>query len=304
MNKGTKRKTLSLIAATSMTIFSLFVVFVGAFAWFSANAHTVTDGNSVNVKVLGKFSKISYHQFSGTPTETNWSFNKTPYASIEYDWDTHKLGKPKDGSGNELSEFKFEMEQYDPMNQNKPVLVLVELRKDFDTSTEGKVLINASTTTDGFMGAKVESEGVKLPKYNLDGTAPNLKLKTEVVEEVSVDYYPLSSVIDFKTKAFSQKEYNTWNSGSTYDLTSGDTAAPHDHNFVSVDNNADISTFEKESCVFDSGVESTVKYIAVVVDYNPAAIEYIYSTYLGDESLEVNYDYILHYLCDWTWEIS
>ena len=44
------------------------------------------------------------------------------------------------------------------------------------------------------------------------------------------------------------------------------------------------------------------KYIAVIIDYYSDAIEYIYSSFLGDPILE-SYDSILHFICDWTMEV-
>ena len=52
--------------------------------------------------------------------------------------------------------------------------------------------------------------------------------------------------------------------------------------------------------IFESN--SDTKYIAIIVDYYSDAIEYIYSSYLGDAILE-SYDSVLHFICDWTMEV-
>ena len=303
--KKIKKNSLKIVAATSICLFSLVSAFSGAIAWFSANKDVANSGSQVGVKVLGKFKTISYHSYTGTPTSTNWSFNKTPYASVDYDWNLHRFNSPKDGSGNTISSFTFSMNQYDPMNQNKPILVLIELMNEYDASTGASVYVKGITETAGFLGAKEEGvSGVHLPKYKLDGTSPNLLLKSETVEGKTTDYYPLSSVVKFRSAHFSNSEYETWSGNSTYNLTTSNTYVPSDHNFTTVDHNNDTSSFEQSSLMYSSDGDDVVKYIAIVVDYNTDAIDYIYSTYLGDTVMEERYNYILNFLCDWKWEVA
>ena len=47
---------------------------------------------------------------------------------------------------------------------------------------------------------------------------------------------------------------------------------------------------------------SATKYVAVIIDYFSDAIEYIYSSFLGDSVLE-SYDSILRFICDWQMEV-
>ena len=294
--KRTGNKNLKIVAATLMVIFSLFTCFSGAFAWFTGIRNQNRDVDDFEVEIREYFSKISYHQFTGNPTDTNCSFNKKPVASLTYNFQTREFDKPVDGDGNEIDTFKFQLETYDPMNKHKPMLVLAELREDVDTS-HGSVTALANTTTEGFLGRKDENQ---LPYYNLDYTEPSL-----IVETINnIDYYPLSSVVNFKAMAFSAAEFEDWDDESTtYDIVISETSDPVDHNFVHVDNNLDVSNFYQESLIYDSGLETTVKYIAIVVDYNDAAIEYIYSTFLGDDAMESR-EYLLDFVCDWKWEIG
>ena len=294
--KKTGNKNLKIVAGTMMVIFSLFTCFSGAFAWFTGIRNQNKDVDDFEVGIREYFSKISYHQFTGNPTDSNCSFNKKPIASLTYNPTTREFNKPVNGDGEEINSFKFQLDTYDPMNKHKPMLVLAELSEDVDTS-RGNVTALANTTTDGFLGKK-DSEN--LPYYNLDHSQPNL-----IVETVNeVDYYPLSSVVNFKSMAFSQDEFDDWDGeSSTYDITISETSDPIDHNFVTVDNNLDVSHFYQESHIYDSGFEATVKYIAIVVDYNDAAIEYIYSTFLGDDAMESR-EYLLDFVCDWKWEIG
>ena len=304
---------MKLVAATSMCIFTLFSVFSASIAWFEMIRKTGGDADIMPIDKFERFSKISYFDFVGTPTDSACSFNMKPFASITYDLESRTFNKPVDGDGNQINGFNFQMQTYDPMNKHKPVLVLAELVSDVDTSNTTGVQVLAKTETEGFVGAKNTNS---LPAYKLGSSnTPNLIIYTDDTNPSDpVDYYPLSSVINFRSKAFSQNEYNSWVNGkTTYDVTlnntwiepvAGDSEKPNLKNFVYVDPDADVSQFQQESIVYSSGTGPTVKYIAVVVDYYDAAIEYIYSTYLGDSVLEETYEYLLNFVCDWKWEIG
>ena len=289
-----------------MTIFSLLAVFVGSIAWFTNYTNVDNTGQSVKMNFVGKFNKISYHSYSsvnevslgGGNTRIDYSFTKKPEAYIEYDWENHTVKQPRDGDNKLIPDgnFLIELNQYDPMHPYQPMMVLIELDAQYDTSASNEdVYVKAITDVDGFLGAK---NAQKQPKYELGA---DCDLLVDTID--GVDYYPLSSVASFRAKCFSSSQFTTWDSGSTYDLTSLNTTVPVNHNFVTVDHDADISNFYESSEIYNSNHTDIVRYIAVIVDYNPSAIEYIYSTYLGDDTLEGTYDYILNFMCDWVWEI-
>ena len=73
--------------------------------------------------------------------------------------------------------------------------------------------------------------------------------------------------------------------------------------FVDVDNEAESTSFKNEA-VWADFTSGTVKYVAVVIDYYVDAIEYIYSTFLGDYTLEISYDYLIYFMCDWSLEVD
>lgn len=336
-----KRTILKLIAATSVCIFSLLVTFSGAFAWFVANKEQNNQQNDFKVEKTDRLLKVSYHQYVGVPSETTCSFNKTPYASITYNSLTKEFDNPKNGAGQEIDSFNLEMDSYDPMNKYKPILVLAELDREYNTVNEGDVEVIARTDTTDFMGKKDNSHQ---PKYNLGSTAPTMKMETRD----SIDYYPLSSVANFRSFALSSSAYTTWSSTTNLEVNLNNTMAP-DNNFSEADTDADSSSFQQVCNIYDStpsdfstskaykvgervtyndatyqchtavtsigawtgntnwtaiSSDTNVKYVAIIVDYNDAAIEYIYSAYLGDEMMEETYEYILHFLCDWVWEIG
>ena len=305
--KKSGNKNLKIVAATMMAIFSLFTCFTGAFAWFTATRQANNASDDFKVDRLSKLTKISYHQFTGSPSSSACSFNKTPFAYMEYDSTTKQFSTPKNGSDEEMASFNLEMAQYNPLEKNKPVLVLAEFDRDYNTASNSKVTVAARTDTADFMGVKDNNHQ---PKYVLGATAPTGLAK--VINDE--DYYPLSSVVGFRSFALSSSEYTTWSGESAYNVTIANTMAP-DHNFSDADTDADESSFEPRCTIYDSDNEAlntdgddetykTVKYVAIVVDYNDAAIEYIYSTYLGDDVMENTYEYVLNFMCDWVWEIG
>lgn len=292
-----------------MTIFSLAAIFAATYAWFSMNKEVGDSGTSVNVGYTEYFSKISYHQFleDPVPSDSGCNFSLTPYVSMTYNARTKTFNTPTNGAGQNVNDgFDLVMEQYDPMNKHKPVLVLAELSQDV-TCTSGKgVRVNGTTSTLDFLGRK--DDNTHQAKYYFD-REPSLKMNTIG----GIDYYPLSSVVCFKARAFSQTQYNTWVSGESAYVVTGlnetenpKWLGPADHNFSEADVDSDVSYFYNESIIYSSDYsgDTTVKYIAIVVDYYDLAIEYIYSTYLGNDILEGTYSYILHFACDWVWEIG
>lgn len=289
-----KKKLIKIVAATSVAIFSLFSVCTGVFAWFTAIKDVKNDNEVFSVVNVEKLQKISYHQFVGTPTDNNCSFNKTPVASVTYNQETKSFDKPKNGSGQTIDSFTFSLDPYNPMNKHKPMLVLIELSEEFNPSLDSGLAVVASTETTDFLGAKDDNH---LPKYDL---GPTSALKIRTVNNTT--YHPLSSAVVFRSMSFSTSEYNTWASTANYEITIENTDEP-DHNFVFVDPERDESEFYEESTIYSSDENETIKYIAIVVDYHDSALEYIYSAFLGDPFLEAN-DYVLHFTCDWIWEIG
>ena len=286
------RKSLKLAGATMMSIFSLASVFAATYAWFAMNTAVDATGMQITTGIKGKFSKISYHQMT-TASADEYHFNKTPTAYMTFDWSTMTLSSPKDGNDQTLASFDLVMGAYNPLDQVKPVLVLIELDKEYNTSTEGNVVVKGVTETTGFLG---EKDANKQPEHTL---GEDLILKVAGGH----DYYPLSSVVTFRNTSFSSEAYATWNSNSTYDITLADTSPSSDRDFTVVDNLNDTSSFEDNITIYDSGNNTTLKYIAIVVNYKPTAIEYIYSTYLGDPVLGGTYEDTLYFTCDWVWEI-
>lgn len=300
-------------AATAMTIFSLLTVFTSTIAWFSENLSVKATDMEVKVTVdsgrLNKIEIFTLKEINEIGGYKNYAFNDEASATLEYSW-TIQGG----------STATFPMGDYNPLNPDHPILILFTLNNEYPSTKEGDIYINGSTGVGGFLG---ETEN-HTPKYNLDNTAPTLRngTRTMTVDGVSkqVGVYPLSSVVNFQCGHYSNAEYN-----GTYD-TGGQlvTQGIHDtankvinisttkidlmESFVNFDNQSDSIVFEPEPEIYASPApvgsnQTMIQYIAMVVNYDQNAISAIYSTYLGNTTLETTFGGALAFYCDWALEV-
>lgn len=305
MKKILKSNKLKIIAATFVAIFSLSAAFMGTIAWFSLNRNIGNDGASLEVNnVTGKLKKITFHKLSAkdnnsqTGAVEKFYFNKTPVGTFNYDWDSHSGSYVPTVEG----DTSIQLDDYRPTDQEHPLMLLLELVDEYDASTD-PVNVYATSTAEGFLGQRDE-----------DTKEPSYPLATSVFKTISsTKYYALSSIASFSKKVFSDATFTTFNGiNSTYDfcltgsdVTSGENArfVLEDANrFTVVDNDAETSSF-RQNIQLANVTSGNVKYIAIVIDYYIDAIEYIYSTFLGDETLELTYDYLLNFICDWSMEV-
>ena len=353
-----------IIAATSVAIFSLATAFLGAFAWFAAKMNSDNTSDNFEVTNLsGSALSISLHKWYGEATSnTNiWGFNPTPETIVDFE-------------GNSSNRFVFEMEEYELLDQDHPVLFLIqvngnhevikattdccfvastptEIKKTFATyaslsgtglSSGNYVLVeqdenydstNKPTTLRRYNGSSFASvtyatktaldaalaadtghstftDGacfgvVSDNEHNNSTTVYKYDLASNKLSMIyfalEAEHNPLSSAVKFnslsftydpkssQTQSYSFDEYGTQTCIPVNKTTLGETVS-----FVTVNNNTGTSTFENEINIFNDDIEGT-KFIGIVMNYNPAALEYICSYFLGNSLLEGN----LGFSCDW-----
>ena len=284
------RNNLKIISATSVVIFTLLVSFMGVYSWFETVRNNNNLAGDIKVTQQGKFSKLSFYELVDSDTDkdgnpTNFYFTTTASGYVTYDWETREYDKKGDTN--------VTLEEYSPLDRNHPYLAIIELNNDYK-SDEGNITVNLTTDTIGFLGALENSRN----KYSL---GPESELKVSVVD--GVVYYPLSSVTTFSYLALSSTEYNSWiNNKTTFDIDVDTLSETEEHKFVTPVNTQQTSTFDNNITIYNSEAGDTVKYIAIVIDYYFDAIDAIYSTFLGDATLESD-DYKLNFLCDWEWNV-
>lgn len=335
--KKVSKKTTKIAAATGMTIFSLLCVFVATYAWFSMNANTGASGMNVKIANLsGRLQYVYFHAFDEqNSSESTFKFNKTAFATYEYDWDNKEI----DIIDDEYATWK--MGDYTYIDKNHPMLIIFAFDQEYTSSLEGDFYIKGITTVGGnslvttysdqgeplettgggFLGARViTGQDTGTPFYTLPQSQVNdeshpesiLMKRERATDEqgnpaldnqgnpLYNDYYALSSVAAFHHKTFTTSGYNSLIAGSTLDFAVS--SLDSTESFTTIKNDTDKYVFNQTPYLYKSDGHSTIKYVALIIDYSPEAIGYIYSTYLGDAGLN-NYDSILHFACDWRFEV-
>lgn len=299
------KKSLKIIGATSVALFSLVTVFTATIAWFALNQTVGSDDMSVRITdETGRLNKIEIYEYvetinKGTEQDPvlNYSFNNTPSAVIY--------------GGSDSDEGYYQMGNFTPLDTEHHILILFTFQADFVSTTPGDMFIKGITNADGFLGATENGQ----PKYNLGSTSPTLKrgVKEVTISDSltgnsvtkTVDCYPLSSVVNFKGAEYSASQYSALKTNSTtgrIDIPTNSISKRAA--FMDFATYGDGSDFTKEPTIFESAGEGeTIKHIALIVNYDEDAIIAIYSTYLGNSILEENYGGDLYFTCDWSLEV-
>ena len=256
-----KQVTLKIVAATSMTIFSLFALFIGTFAWFSINKNTNVDGDG-GMKVenhLKSFQRMEI--YSGeyvTKSGTDYyRFEPTPDATVTISYDGSAVGS-------------FVMAEYTAFDRHHPIMFVLS----FDNSLSS-IDITATTETNYFVG-DVANNGLNQGV----GGDPDTK--------------PLSSFIH--TYATGYAEYlpapTNLGDGSFYYYSDSvmESYASNGGSFVTFSGSS-FTYNQTYSFAHFSGV--SYKKIVVFLDYYQDAIEFIVSAYLKDLTSTIDL------ACDW-----
>lgn len=307
------KKNLKIIAATAMTIFSLFAATLGAFAWFAGKVQDSKNADEFTVTVnTGRFKNLYFHHHESTVIDSDtykpisYTFESAPSGQISYDWSTQ--------TATYSGETVIDMDDYTPLDFAQPILLVFELNDTYTLANAGEITIDAKTEADGFLGARKS-----------DNTAVYDLLQEPGYYQKDGDnyYYALSSVINFYCTDSANELYNkngdvnTTLKNTTYTVSSlksretcaaakeaDPNAVEPDLTFTTVNNDTDEYSFNKNPSIYKSEANSTVKYISIVIDYYSDALDYIYSTYLGDHTLEDVFESHLEFLCDWGLEIN
>ncbi len=319
--KRTGNKNLKIVAATSMAIFSLLTTFSAAFAWFTAMRKTGEETSNFKIDTVdGVLESITFHTLAdtngvtkttvnGVLTPSKFSFKQSYIGKITYQWKSDNQTIDFTQSG----QTSIDLKQYTPLDQEQPLLLMINLREEKQFNAK-ELKIGASASVDGYLGDRINYA----PTYRLNGNAYNASENANPMireKDNSVAYFPLSSVVKFyyselaatNTTSGEKSIDDVKNGSSTYDfdLLGNDVDLEGGQNFVDfidvTDDDYDID-FEQDITIYSSS-NRHIKHVALVIDYFPEAIEYIYQTFLGDDTLDNTFEGILHFICDWTMEI-
>ena len=297
------KKNFKIAAATMVTLFSLVTVFTATIAWFSLNKTTRGDGmKAIVTKLSGRLDYVEFHDISSIEeTETNktYHFDQTVFTTITYNYEDDTASYDNDDI--------FVMNDYTPLNQEHPLLVLFAFKLDIVTEYEGDIFIRGNTGIEHFLGSATKTGDVVAPTYPLGAGSPALvkHVSNSHHNNYGDDYYASSSIVDFRYHDMSSTEYQTWSAGATLDFDDDELYKSKDRTFVNInsDDPEDV-TFNSHPFLYRSAAGKTVKYVAIVVNYYSEAISMIYSTYIGDTLLEDTFEGDLLFACDWSMEVA
>lgn len=324
MAKKKRSSSLRFVCAIAMSMFSLIALFVGTLAWFQSYRFRQAQSDDFGVESLhGKFKKLTLHQLlnEGDNTDTFMTdgssirFDKTPFASATYNWETKEMNKV--GMSNAML-----MGEYSPNYQSAPVLMLVELMQSYLISNDNSYEVKASITRPDQESGTYESDMVAFRRrYGLSSTEtePNYigrepgydfeKDASNKENPTPKDFdNPLSSVIRFYSTSYANDDaLSAITTQTAYQITKAsldknNDDVPDEGHFFSMTIGNDGSTtyngdFNESTVFFSADVGATVKYIAVIFDYYKEALEHIYNINLGNEVLDS--DTPILFACDW-----
>ena len=286
-----QNQKIKMVAAAGLSLFSLCAVVVSAIAWFSAIRRKGND-NGMNILSPDKrFKSMTIHNILDIDYVNGiYKFDREEVASAEYNETTGLVEYSPD--------FTITMDTYNDLEQNHPVLMIVQLNGQVEASTDEPLTVYASSTSTEYFG---------LPDEN--GSPKN-----EILEEGN----PMSSVVHFFSKAMLANDSLLTTTG-TYTETFVDeneeeqTKTYQTYEFPAAEFKPNYAGFDRQSFVqFDDETmeykdfiqnknllketTGTYEYIAIIVDYYHAAVEYVYSTFLSEQVLENT----IYFTCDWS----
>ena len=265
---------IKLVAACAVALFSVITCVTGTIAWFTASRISNNDNDSLQVVCPnGVFSRLSIHTCVNI-TNSTYQFNQTEQGSITYNTSRRELDK----AGNAT----ISMGTYDLLERHHPILLLIQLDKQYTVSAEFPLIIHANTE-EPFIGTRTDAN-------------PVTRLGN-----------PLSSVVEFSSNGYTASEYNAFKVTNGYSYVDEneetisyntiDMAIPTTtDSFVKFSNDGiTYNGFDSSLNLFEPDNGDNIEYISIIFDFYETALDYIYNVFLGNEILEEQ----IGFVCDW-----
>lgn len=279
MNKKALKSPLKILAATSVTIFSLLSVFTSTAAWFDSQRNLKNGANEMAVQNIQDFSRLDvYVPVSNGVTSVDgdvfYQFNSTPAASLTKEQiDSGMAGSVYLGGGDANNPFTT-------INPYHPLLMVIQ----YETALTSVVRIKA--VTDERFICPVPGDDNHLISREIDGA--------------EASPYPLSSVAHFSAKAY--PSYAAFLSDQTASWKySHDTVWNNpwqQSSFASVGGGGAFVYGQECQVLYD--LSANVQTVAIMIEYNTEVINAVSAYYLGERFISGQ---TLPFSCDWTMEI-
>ena len=326
--KESTRKSLRIISATAMCVFSFMSIIIGSAAWFLANKNVNSSGDDFNVKrVNTAVQSIYVHKYYGTlgddeHNDKRFCFKPTADSSIEF----------IEGQQTYSTSISFTMETFKLLDPNHPVLFVFKVNGGNETIrfiTEYPYIAKAkesysqsvahysnlsSITTDGvkIRVEEDENEGNAETIYQCHHPSGESATYELIWMDLKQNGNPLSSAVktsyvlknDVTYSGNAQTSISTdtieYNGNPEYyiPVATSSLTERDDGSFVTFPN-GNLS-YSKTATAFEGSTQGYT-YLYVVLDYNPASLEYFYYHFLGRSELETIGG--VGFSCDWDLEV-
>lgn len=278
MNKKLLRSPLKILAATSVTLFSLLAVFTSTAAWFDSRrtfdngANQMEIQNIYNFKELNIYVPLAAGGVNVGATDVTYSFESTPASTYTRSSQAHS-DIPLGGVGN----------HYSTLDPYHPLLMIIE----YESVVTDALYIRAKTTE----------------KFICPADDDDRHAKSDIING-SEENYPLSSVIHFSSKCYPSEDdlFDDQLTSESWQY-SRNTVQGDDWqqaSFASVTGGGGFA-FEQQIEVCRSLSRDTML-VAIVLEYDIEVVSAISAYYMGEEFIS-NSDTFLPFFCDWTMEI-
>ena len=277
-------KTLKLVAATSVSLFSLLTVFVACYAWFSSNLEVKNSGATMNVQLFDRrFRRMTLHKFIGEDGNGNYQFKQAPSGTFTYSYldnSTNYTRNEELVDGEDRSSF---MEEYSLTSPKNPFLAVIEFAKVYDTTQGDESIVIKAETNNPFICATDPETG-------------------DFVLGLNTTSNPLSSVIKFSVNGYQNFNGHT---GTVDSIATYNLPAPANNSwkhFVQIGTDVEGNYTYDNANGWSNELEviningTPTQYVTIIFDYYEEALGYIYNKYLGDEVLERE---SVPFGCDW-----
>ena len=261
MFKNLKNKTGIKIAGATMTIiFSLAATFSGTIAWFNVSHNaSMSAGSFQIVNSNSQLSSVKFYEYHQT-SNNKYYFNSTPVGNVVIDGQTATYAASINMNG-----------QYSADDPHHPVLIVLE----FSSSGSATIKANRNSPSDPYIGTAAYSP-------ILNAATPSTR-------------HPLSSVVEF----FALSLPSITEEGNYVTIPSNDPVFTRKtskaHAFPEFKDDGEYNdAIDSEVTVFSDSTGGN-NYLAIIVDFFPESLEYIYSYYMGHENVSNG----LKFSCDW-----
>ncbi len=282
---GINKLNLKIIAATSMCVFSLFALFSGTIAWFNVTQAATNNANQMGINAVTELEYIKIYR-STSATSEGYTFSETPIQTIFADrangmpelkfrsddsepWASYTSAAMVNMNPDIIVDSVPTEDPFTPLSPYHPLLMVIEYRSEL-TTTENAATITAETSH-AFIAPSVDTNGSALPAEGIraSGNPMSSFIKTYA------QGYDSATAVDF---SYTTAELSAMQSGAFATL-----------------NDSGNPVFNNNPTFFSENT-NPVKKVAMIFEYNPTMIDYVYYYYVGETVL----DETIATVCDWT----